>query len=162
MFSTLFALLSPTLTRIPAILTNRNGNRWGCRRSGQSEARDVGRVERATVPLDIAPGLSGPGLVPLSRLPTHEVSVRFRTGPPYLIWTHHSNGNSSCSGSRCLGAGGFTSWPVCQTLAFHTLQGDGSALGIVDAKLGAGVLAEIKFGQVAIKVVLINVLVHAD
>lgn len=54
------------------------------------------------------------------------------------------------------------SCPVGEPLAFDAKQSDFGALFIIDPKLGAVVLAEIKFGQIAIKVLLIDVLVNAD
>jgi hypothetical protein len=65
--------------------------------------------------------------------------------------------------SKVSGLGfGAMSCLVRQTLAFDASQRDLGAVRIVIAKLGAGVLAEIEFGQVAVKVLVIDVLVHAD
>lgn len=54
------------------------------------------------------------------------------------------------------------SCPIGQSLAFCAHKSAIRTLFIVDAKLGAGVVAEIKFREVAIKVFLVNVLVDAD
>ncbi len=51
---------------------------------------------------------------------------------------------------------------ISEPLALDALQSDFSALGIINAELGAIILAEIKFGQIAVKVLLIHMLINAD
>jgi hypothetical protein len=51
---------------------------------------------------------------------------------------------------------------VGQTLSFDTLKRDSGALSVVNTKLGAIILAEIKFSQVTIKVLFIDVLIDAN
>src|SRR6185437_17106361 len=51
---------------------------------------------------------------------------------------------------------------IRQPLAFASLHGECGALHVINAKLGAGVLAEIELGQIPIKMLFIDVLVHAD
>jgi hypothetical protein len=51
---------------------------------------------------------------------------------------------------------------VSEPLALGTFNRDGFALHVIDAKLGAGVHAEIKFRQIPVKMLTIDVLVNAD
>ena len=51
---------------------------------------------------------------------------------------------------------------IGQALAFEPGKRDVAALHIIDAKLGAGVLPEIELGQIPIKMLGVDVLVHAD
>ena len=51
---------------------------------------------------------------------------------------------------------------IGQPLALDACKRDVGALNVIDAKLGAGVLPEIKLGQIAIKMLGIDVLVNAD
>jgi len=51
---------------------------------------------------------------------------------------------------------------IGQPLAFRTFYSDGSALHVINAQLGACVLPEIKFGEIAVEMLGIDVLVNAD
>jgi hypothetical protein len=70
------------------------------------------------------------------------------------------NGNSNWSGGLRLCP--FLSCFIRQPLALDASQCDLDALAIVDAELGASILAEIKLGQVAVKVLGVYPLVHAN
>src|SRR6185437_11609623 len=55
-----------------------------------------------------------------------------------------------------------TSGAICQPFPLHAPQGNVGALHIVDPKPLAGVLAEVEFGHVAVKMLAFNVLIGAD
>jgi len=77
-----------------------------------------------------------------------------RLNPAALI------GSSSCSGGLRLNP--FLSCFVSQPLALDALKGDVGAVRVIEAKLGAGVLAEVEFGQVAVEMLAVDVLVNAN
>src|ERR1700683_1133567 len=70
------------------------------------------------------------------------------------------NGNSSWSGGSRLCP--FFSCFVGQPLALNALKRDVRALHVIDADLNPRVHSEIKFGQVAVEMLGIDVLVNAD
>jgi len=70
------------------------------------------------------------------------------------------NGNSDCSGGLRLKP--FLSCFIGQSLALDAIKRDFGALAVIDAKFSAGVLAEIKFGQVTVKVLGVDPLIHAN
>jgi len=72
------------------------------------------------------------------------------------------NGSSSCRHSTVDFSRSSVRRRIGQALATETCKRDVRALYIVDAELGAVILAEIKLGQVSIKVLGIDVLVNAD
>ena len=51
---------------------------------------------------------------------------------------------------------------IGQSLPGRTSHCNASALHVIDAELGAGVHAEIEFGQIPVKVILVDVLEHSD
>ena len=51
---------------------------------------------------------------------------------------------------------------IRQTLAGRAFDRDGLALHVVDAKLGARVLAEIELGQIAVQMLFAAVLINTD
>src|SRR5580693_4140484 len=88
---------------------------------------------------------------------------------------HSSNGNSNCMGSTAssprrhrrglsdpgLSLPSATSRSIGQALALGGDNRERSALKIVNAKFGAGVVPEVEFLEVAVKVSLGNVVKHA-
>ena len=74
------------------------------------------------------------------------------------------NGNSSCRGSerRRVWVLPLVRRRIGQALADGTFDGAIGALYVVDAELGAVVVAEIKFREIAIDVLLVDVLIDAD
>lgn len=82
-------------------------------------------------------------------------STRYNVG-------HGLNGSSNCFGSG--GGSGFraTSCFVGQALALDASERNVGAAGIVNAKLGAGILPKVELGQIAVKMALIDVLINAD
>src|SRR5665213_3418731 len=77
----------------------------------------------------------------------------------FFLFRFAIHSNTNCSPLINLGA---INCFVAQALTGEALQRNVRTLQIVIAKLGAGVLAKIKFGQVAVKVLGINVLVDTD
>jgi len=68
--------------------------------------------------------------------------------------------NSNCTGALCFRFA--MSCLVRKTLSGEAFEGKIGALFVVDAQLGAGILAEIELGQIAIQMFDINVLVNTD
>jgi hypothetical protein len=56
----------------------------------------------------------------------------------------------------------FASWPVRETLALDTLHGKHGTFPIIVAESNAVIVAEIKFRQIAVQVLLCTMLVHED
>jgi len=75
----------------------------------------------------------------------------------FRVATHRTT--NSCQVS---GLGFRTNCLVGQALALYALQRNVGALAVIDAQLDAGVLAEIKFGQITVQVALLDALVGAD
>lgn len=67
---------------------------------------------------------------------------------------------TSCSGGLRLNP--FLSCFVGQSLAPHTFEGDFGAIRITIAKLDAGVLAEVEFGQVTVKMLGVDMLINPN
>jgi len=70
------------------------------------------------------------------------------------------SGNSNWSGGSRLCP--FFSCFVGQPLSFDALKREVRALRVIDAKLGAGIHAEIELGQVTVKMLGVDMLIHAD
>jgi len=62
----------------------------------------------------------------------------------------------------CLKVLGSDSRSIGEPLTLGRLQGNAGTAHVINFKFGAGVLAEIKFGQIAVKVLLATMLVNAD
>lgn len=65
--------------------------------------------------------------------------------------------------SKVSGSGfGAMSCLIRQTLASRAFYGNRGALHVIDAELGAGIHAEVKFGRVPLKMLGVDMLIHAD
>src|SRR5208282_4446437 len=80
--------------------------------------------------------------------------------PTTLIGYPWKSGMTSCSGG--LRRNPFLSCFVSQALALDAFKGDFGAVRIAVAKPNAGVLAEVEFGQVAVKMLGVDMLINAD
>lgn len=82
----------------------------------------------------------------------------YRLRPSPKFFSHRATNLAQVSG---LGLGAINCL-IRQPLAFASLHGQCGALHIINAKPRAGVLPEIKLGQIAVKVFGIDVLINAD
>ena len=62
----------------------------------------------------------------------------------------------------CLKVLGSDSRSIGEPLTLATLQGNLGTAHVIHAKLGAGVLSKIKFGQISVQMLLATVLIHAN
>jgi hypothetical protein len=79
-----------------------------------------------------------------------------------VILASQSNGSSNCSSSGGLRLNPFLSCFVSQAFALYALKGDIGTVRVIEAKFDAGVLPEIKFSQVPVKMLAIDVLINAN